>query len=163
MVQPCTRCGKCCKSLRLGAVRLAEIDMEKWENHSATARGFTLLEWAEAGLIADNIDLWVSPSDGDEPERCPWLSKGRNTDICSCKIHDARPPVCRNFPLHAEQAIQFGCPMIEENDRNRPLAELDWELDAILGRRARAEAMPDSTIASENRSRCPVENSCDTP
>jgi Fe-S-cluster containining protein len=105
MVQPCTRCGKCCEGLLLGSVHISAIDMEEWESHPATARGYFLSEWAEAGRIADHIELWVSPSDGVEPARCPWLRTGRKANICSCRIHEVRPQVCRNFPLNASQAI----------------------------------------------------------
>lgn len=121
-------------SLGLGATSLVD-EYADWHDHPATARGFSLIEWARAGLVGeDYTDLWVSPRDGSEPKRCPWLRKLARSDLYKCRIHEVRPPVCRNFPVDAEQAIRFGCPMIEEADIGRPMEALDRELDSILGR-----------------------------
>ena len=146
MVRPCTQCGKCCDGqLRLGCASHDWAIDNGWAHFPAKAHGFTLLYWAEAGLLWDSFDLWVSPRTGDEVQgRCPWLRKLPSSERYKCRIHEVRPPVCQSFPVNAEQAIRFGCPMIELTDIDRPLVDLDRELDAVLGRQTVSEADPPS-------------------
>lgn len=133
MVRPCTQCGKCCKTLLLGSIHISET--EDWVGHPVRS----LADWAQAGLAgvdSSYVDLWINPRTGEEPERCPWLKKSPDKPGCyNCRIHDVRPSVCRDYPVDAEQAINHRCEMIEAADIGRPLAELNQELDLILGRR----------------------------
>jgi Fe-S-cluster containining protein len=38
-------------------------------------------------------EIW--PTSGG---RCPFLRKARGKNIYSCRVHEAKPPVCEEFP-----------------------------------------------------------------
>ena len=54
-------------------------------------------------------DIWFSPTTGEETARCPWLRKLPNKDIYKCRIHETKPPHCRNFPKSKKHALTTGC------------------------------------------------------
>jgi Fe-S-cluster containining protein len=54
-------------------------------------------------------DIWFSPTTGEATARCPWLRKLPNKNIYKCRIHETKPPHCRNFPKSKKHALSTGC------------------------------------------------------
>lgn len=118
-MRQCIQCGKCCLkySANSGLGCATEKDFKLWKKHRPDILAY-----------ADCSDLWVSPVTGEEMDRCPWLRKLPNKDKYKCRIYEARPEVCRNYPRSIEQMIKDGCGMLEDGDLDKPLSQLEAEL-----------------------------------
>lgn len=107
-MKPCNGCGKCCLKYggNSGLGCASERDIVRLEDRP------DVLSWIPQSLL----DLWVSPTTGEEANRCPWLRKLPKKDSYKCRIHDVRPDVCRGYPVSIEQMKEDGCEMLEETD-----------------------------------------------
>lgn len=104
----CQQCGRCC--LKYGACLCAtDEDIELWER---TGRQ-DILEWIGM-LLGELPDLWINPSTGEEASRCPFLRKlpGKNKYIC--RIYNAKPEICREYPVNKKQVLEDGCPGLKD-------------------------------------------------
>jgi Fe-S-cluster containining protein len=96
----CRQCGRCC--LKYGnCLKATAEDIEIWDRAGRT----DILQWVGA-----NGELWVNESTGEEAVRCPFLRKVPGKKSYICRIYDARPRVCREYPVNQKQALEDGCP-----------------------------------------------------
>jgi Fe-S-cluster containining protein len=105
----CTRCGHCC--LKLHDAYCTSVDMEQVRRWRKEDR-WDILERVEIMMVDGEelfADIWFSPTTGEEATRCPWLRKLPNKDIYKCRIHETKPPHCRNFPKSKKHALTTGC------------------------------------------------------
>lgn len=104
----CKQCGHCCISLPDAyGCNAYEEDIDRWELEDR----FDILKWVEAHYTKEGeliyADLWISPYDGEEVDKCPWLRKKGKRYYC--KIHDTKPYHCAAFPKDKEHAKGCGC------------------------------------------------------
>ena len=71
-----------------------------------------ILQYLEPPLL----DLWISPTTGDELPRCPFVRKRRGQDIYDCRFYETRPTVCRNYPSNVSHMKAVDCEMLEDGD-----------------------------------------------
>ena len=118
----CTQCGKCCLKYGGGGLGGATAeDLQMWKTRP------DIMHYIDESLP----DLWVSPVTGEEMFRCPFLRKRPNVEKYNCRIHDARPFVCRDYPEDVEQMERDGCEMFEECDKGKSPGQLAKELAKV--------------------------------
>jgi Fe-S-cluster containining protein len=95
----CQQCGQCC--LKHGnCLRASKEDIEIWVRAGRT----DILQW-----VGPNGDLWIKSSTGKKFWRCPFLRKVSGKNKYICKIYNARPEACRDYPANKKQALKDGC------------------------------------------------------
>jgi len=123
-LRACNQCGKCCLKYNgddwLGSA--SEADMLFW-----LMRKPEVLEYVDDALR----NLWTSPVTGRKMQRCPWLRKLPNQEKFTCRIHNVRPEVCRDYPIDIDQMISLDCEMLETEDLDKPHAQLLIELNRL--------------------------------
>ena len=107
----CHQCGKCCQKLDYHNEVTAE-DVDYWEQ---TGRG-DVLAWV--GTFKKNgqeaiYRIWIKPGTRTFAETCPFLQKNPHDNKWICRIHDAKPRICREYPVSRKHAIMTGCPGFE--------------------------------------------------
>lgn len=123
-MRACNQCGKCCLKYNgddwLGTA--AEADMLFW-----LMRRPEVLDYVDGKLHS----LWTSPVTGKKMRRCPWLRKLPGRQKYTCRIHNVRPEVCRDYPIDIAQMINLDCEMLEVEDLDKPHTQLLIELNGL--------------------------------
>lgn len=103
----CKQCGNCCLNLDGFSTCASEADVRRWE----AAGRVDILEWVDPVNFGYHweYDIWINPRTEDDVSRCPWLRKVRGENKYTCRIHDVKPDLCRNYPLSREHAERTGC------------------------------------------------------
>lgn len=107
----CRRCGHCCRHLDYHD-QLTEADVNRWQ---ALGRS-DILEKVRRVKRKDRTfayRMWEKPGLGASLSPCPWLHKIPTRNRWECRIHDARPEVCRQYPGSRKHAEMTGCPGFE--------------------------------------------------
>ena len=109
----CKQCGHCCLNLLDAFCTTADPeDIELWEKEGRD----DILAWV-VNVSTDDFpvyDLWISPTTGEEVERCPWLRKLPNKNKYICRIHDVKPKHCKEYPRSRKHAKETGCKGFEK-------------------------------------------------
>ena len=107
----CRQCGRCCRDLDYRN-QLTARDVQRWR----TAGRHDILKWVGITRRADGREaysMWVIPGTTRISETCPFLEPGRQqhgTDaVWSCRIHDVKPDICRQYPINRKHATMTGC------------------------------------------------------
>ena len=104
----CCQCGHCCQSLDYQNEITAE-DVKGWQDAGRT----DILEWVGV-FRGDNQEtiyqIWVTPGTRQVADTCPFLKKEARTKRQLCRIHDAKPAICRQYPVGRKHARMTGCP-----------------------------------------------------
>jgi Fe-S-cluster containining protein len=113
----CHQCGQCCLSLDYhSAVTVA--DVEKWRQ----AGRQDILDWVGC-FKTDASDsvyrIWVTPGTRRFASRCPFLYKEPSGNRCTCRIHDVKPDICRQYPVSRKHALMTGCPGFYSNPKEK--------------------------------------------
>ena len=111
----CKQCGNCC--LTLGdafqtCVTDEDIHFSKEEGRD------DVLECVDPVSIDGGqyiYDIWISPTTGEDVQRCPWLRKLPKKDKYICRIHEVKPQRCREYPRSRKHAKETGCWGFENN------------------------------------------------
>jgi len=104
----CRQCGHCCQSLDYRYEVTAE-DVARWQELGRT----DILAWVGVfkGQNQEPIyQLWVTPGTRRLADACPFLKKDSSTKRWYCLIHDAKPAICRQYPVGRKHALMTGCP-----------------------------------------------------
>jgi Fe-S-cluster containining protein len=109
----CKHCGNCCTNYSdaVGPF-LTNKEVERLRSFYAS---FNIMDYLEALHLPSGkfvgFDAWFSPVTGEELHRCPWLRKLPNKEEYKCRIHEAKPEKCFNFPQidQKESALEHGC------------------------------------------------------
>ena len=111
----CKRCGRCCSGKGNFSFH-GSVTAEDYAEIAKTAPSY-VLKWFDKLPYIGSYDYFVSPITGNAPQRCPCLKK--NGVLFSCVIHHCKPPVCKAFPLDAEQirTAPCGCRGLEHLDK----------------------------------------------
>jgi uncharacterized protein len=91
---PCKPCANCCTNV---IIRVRDKDIQHWKD---TNRYDILLCLEE---ITEGAVFMIRKKNGE----CIFLSEK------GCTIYDARPEVCRKFPVSTEHAGEFNCKLKE--------------------------------------------------
>lgn len=106
----CKQCGNCC--IRLPDAYCHTVNnkqIEKWKKEGRE----DILEWVvKTGVKI--YDVWVSPTTGEDVNRCPWLRKLPGKEKYICRIQKTKPVICKDYPWSKEIAIKDGCKGFEE-------------------------------------------------
>lgn len=102
----CQRCGRCCRELDFKNAGTAA----DWERFEGLGRKDILARIAPVrrGGRVVACRLWIDPATGRFSDGCPWLveeAPGR----FSCRIHEIRPEICRQYPGTRKHAEMTGC------------------------------------------------------
>ncbi len=119
-MKACTQCGKCCTNKSfMNSLEVSGADVLRWRREQRS----DILDWVEVlGSEADPWgDVWISPRTGLDADRCPFVRK-RPDGKYNCTIHDTRPQVCRDYPVHVLHMRSIGCEMLEPDDNNQTIA-----------------------------------------
>jgi Fe-S-cluster containining protein len=114
----CTRCGKCCLEWG-GSLQASLEDVISWE----VAGRNDILAYVDS-LTEGTHDLWIKLN-GDECRRCPFLRKDGRKPTYTCRIYDARPEVCREYPRDYDHMVLIGCEIVDEL-RKRGIDATGW-------------------------------------
>jgi Fe-S-cluster containining protein len=112
----CRQCGCCCRSLDYHHEVGAE-DVEMWRSLGRN----DILKWVETVYQKDEIAgyrIWVVPGTRDLAPICPFLKKEPTTNRWGCTIHNAKPLICRSYPISRKHAVMTGCRGFENRKRN---------------------------------------------
>ena len=104
----CRQCGRCCRSLDYHDQVTAE-DMAAWRASQETE----ILDWVGVFKGQDGREvfrIWVRPGTTQLAENCPFLHKLSTENRWVCRIHSAKPAICRNYPVSRKHARMTGCP-----------------------------------------------------
>jgi Fe-S-cluster containining protein len=103
----CRQCGNCCRSLDYHE-ELTDADVLNWK---ASGRDDILkwVEFATPDASAPTYRIWASPKTGRIVETCPFLKKDHTSNRRQCRIHDAKPGICRQYPNSRKHALMTGC------------------------------------------------------
>ena len=108
-MKACTQCGRCCTNPHFMLTLSADVeDVGRWYLQER----WDILQYLEPPLL----DLWISPTTGDELPRCPFVRKRRGQDVYDCRIYETRPTVCRNYPSNVSHMKAVDCEMLEDGD-----------------------------------------------
>jgi Fe-S-cluster containining protein len=104
----CRRCGHCCRHLDYYD-QLTEADYQRWQalGRSDILQKVRRVKHAD-GTVA--YRMWQRPGTGGPGSLCPWLQKVPSQNLWECRIHDARPEICRQYPGSRKHAEMTGCP-----------------------------------------------------
>lgn len=103
----CRQCGRCCQNLDYQSEITGE-DVAYWEQ---TGRK-DILKWV--GVFKNNAQeivyrIWIRPGTRAFAETCPFLQKNPEDHLWTCRIHDVKPRICREYPVSRKHAIMTGC------------------------------------------------------
>jgi len=113
----CQRCGKCC--FEIGE----EMEVPKELQAEWKRRGW---DWALYWIDEDLNEIWPT-NEG----KCPFLWKVRYKNIYYCRVHEAKPPACKEFPGPYEDGTMNAwalknCPGVKALKRDQgPSAEAE--------------------------------------
>ena len=103
----CRQCGVCCQTLDYHNDVTCE-DVARW---NAQGR-IDILKWVETRPRKEQTAryrIWVDPETGQLAKTCPFLRKNATTHRLQCGIHDAKPSICRQYPVSRKHATLTGC------------------------------------------------------
>ncbi|MBW1789011.1 MAG: YkgJ family cysteine cluster protein [Deltaproteobacteria bacterium] len=103
----CSRCGQCCRTLDYHQ-ELTSTDVARWRE---TGRD-DILAWVriiEREGREPAYRIWAYPETNRVAEICPFLKREAGENKWGCSIHDARPGICRQYPLSRKHAFMTGC------------------------------------------------------
>lgn len=103
----CRQCGHCCRFLDSHNEVTAE-DVKLWKRSGRN----DILKWIHKIRCdgqAEKYQAWVVPGTQKQTETCPFLEKKSGTKHWKCRIHDAKPALCRQYPLNRKHAFITGC------------------------------------------------------
>ena len=105
----CKPCGNCCLNLEdTYSCCVDQSDIDMWMTKGRT----DILDWVDPidmGHGKKIYDVWINPQTGEDVIRCPWLRKLPKKNEYSCRIHDVKPRVCREYPKTEKHAKETGC------------------------------------------------------
>ncbi|MBW2145197.1 MAG: YkgJ family cysteine cluster protein [Deltaproteobacteria bacterium] len=104
----CRQCGQCCQSLDYHSA-VTEEDVEKWQRAGRN----DILERVGRFKTCDHgtaYRIWMIPGTRQLAKRCPFLYKEPSENRWICRIHDAKPDICRQYPVTRKHALMTGCP-----------------------------------------------------
>lgn len=104
----CRQCGHCCRSLDYYD-QLTEADYSLWRALNRK----DILEKVRRIKREDNTfayRVWQRTGTAPSEISCPWLHKIPTQNRWECRIHDARPQICRQYPGSRKHADMTGCP-----------------------------------------------------
>jgi Fe-S-cluster containining protein len=113
----CRQCGNCCRSLDYRH-EIRAGDVEKWRSLGRD----DILRWVETVPRNNEIAgyrVWVVPGTRRLAATCPFLKKEPATNRWGCAIHDAKPLICRSYPVSRKHAVMTGCRGFEHPQRDR--------------------------------------------
>ncbi|MBV1905167.1 MAG: YkgJ family cysteine cluster protein [Pseudomonadales bacterium] len=119
-MKECNSCGKCCTVYGSGGLSATQSEIQYWEVFRPDIARY---------VRGDHI--WMNPSDGQQLERCPWLSKHPTADKYLCAIYYDRPDDCKHYPVTIEQMIEDECEMLEVRDLHN-LRKAQKDLDKLM-------------------------------
>jgi Fe-S-cluster containining protein len=108
----CRQCGHCCQSLDYH-YEITEDDVARWQALGRT----DILKWVGVfkGQNQETVyQIWVTPGTRQVADTCPFLEKDRATKRWFCRIHDAKPSICRQYPVGRKHANLTGCPGFDD-------------------------------------------------
>ena len=111
----CRQCGFCCRFLEYHNEITAE-DVALWK---ASGRN-DILKWVNEISINGEPQgylAWVLPGTQQQADACPFLIKMKDPRRWRCRIHDAKPAICRQFPLSRKHAVMSNCPGFKGPDK----------------------------------------------
>jgi Fe-S-cluster containining protein len=111
----CCQCGRCCRTLDYHHEVGAE-DVKMWRSLGRN----DILRWVETVHRKDETPryrIWVVPGTRDLAPICPFLKKDPTTNRWNCTIHNAKPHICRNYPISRKHAVMTGCRGFENPKR----------------------------------------------
>lgn len=88
----CKPCGRCCLIPHLYNFTPLRENIENWISRNR----FDILKYID--IKDGKYSAWVNPQTKKKLKKCPWLKKCEQTDKFLCKIHDAMPNHCSEFP-----------------------------------------------------------------
>jgi Fe-S-cluster containining protein len=107
----CRRCGHCCRHLDYYD-QLTEADYNRW----LASRRTDILKKVRRVERENNTfvyRMWEKTGTGITGSPCPWLRKVPTQNQWECRIHEARPEICRQYPGSRKHAEMTGCPGFE--------------------------------------------------
>jgi Fe-S-cluster containining protein len=104
----CHQCGYCCTTLDYHR-DITTRDIARWEADNR----HDILKWV--GITRNDrgeptYRIWIEPGTNRFADRCPFLIRGSSPRKWICSIHDAKPDICRGYPLSRKHALNTGCP-----------------------------------------------------
>ena len=87
-------------------------DVARWQQADRT----DIMDWV--GVFRKNgqntiYRIWMKPGTREFAETCPFLQKKPHKNQWFCQIHDAKPQICRQYPVSKKHALMTGCPGFE--------------------------------------------------
>jgi Fe-S-cluster containining protein len=103
----CLQCGQCCRFLDYHK-ELTHEDYLLWQSlgRADIMKRVGLIR-KKGEIIAYRI--WIDPLTYQISEGCPWLKKESEHNRYTCRIHDVRPGICRQYPGSRKHAQMTGC------------------------------------------------------
>ncbi len=113
----CLQCGRCCRSLDYSKELTAQ-DVAKWQALGRT----DILKWV--GVFKGHghktaYRIWMIPGTTQPARECPFFQKMPSENRWTCRIHDVKPAICRQYPASRKHAVMTGCPGFERTSRNK--------------------------------------------
>ena len=108
----CRQCGQCCRSLNYQDA-LTAADVDAWRRLGRT----DILEFVgvfERKGHPDAYRIWLTPGTRQLADRCPFLKKVPEKNRWTCRIHDVKPGICRQYPVSRKHARMTGCPGFDD-------------------------------------------------
>lgn len=111
----CRQCGRCCRFLDYRN-EVSAADVAHWQ---AMGRS-DILHWV--GVYRRKgaqpvYRIWVDPATGRAAAMCPFLTSDPPGKRWVCRIHDAKPEICRQYPTSRKHARMTGCPGFDSPPR----------------------------------------------
>jgi len=109
----CRQCGQCCRNLDYSDA-LKEEDVERLEafgRHDILGRVGKFKSQEGKPIYR----IWMKPGKLELEEACPFLTKVPTENRWSCRIHDVKPTICRQYPVSRKHANMTGCPGFEKD------------------------------------------------
>jgi len=103
----CRQCGCCCRFLDYRNEVTAE-DVARWKASGRT----DILRWVDEIRLngqPKRYRAWIIPGTRKQADTCPFLEKTPESGRWHCRIHDAKPAICRQYPLNRKHAVMTGC------------------------------------------------------
>jgi Fe-S-cluster containining protein len=103
----CRQCGRCCQALDYHH-EVTPGDMARWREMDRR----DILEWVgvfEGSGRKPEYRLWTIPGTARPAEQCPFLHKYPTAPRWTCRIHDLKPTICRQYPFSRKHARMTGC------------------------------------------------------
>jgi Fe-S-cluster containining protein len=108
----CRQCGHCCQSLDY-SYEVTAADVDRWRKLGRT----DILKWVGSFKDEDGqtvYQIWVTPGTRHRVDICPFLKQNSAETRWYCRIHDAKPAICREYPVGRKHALMTGCPGFEK-------------------------------------------------